>query len=285
VTPALLVLGATGAIGRGVVRAAIDAGRPVIAVSPDRDGLRDLQGSHAHADLSIVVATSSDERRGAALVRALRKLDRPIDGIVAALCSGRERGRMLDQPAQALREALDGNVVAHLAAARLLLPLLIEGGRGGGYVLVDGPGADRPWAGYGHRSVGGAALHMLARVLHDEARAMSVRLQLLAIDWPVRTDDNARHACDQWPSAIGIGQRVLALLDRNDRAPTQAIVHCAGPCPGEPRNAASQTSDSEAASLPARCLLDARSLLGAIFSDTASPLPSKEDTHEPPTRR
>ena len=45
--PALLVLGATGAIGRGVVRAALDAGRPVIAVSPDRDGLREMQGTHA----------------------------------------------------------------------------------------------------------------------------------------------------------------------------------------------------------------------------------------------
>ena len=232
--PAVLVLGATGAIGRGVVRAAVEAGRPVIAVSNDRDGLRDLQGLHAHADLFTLVADARDERHALALAREVRKLDRPIDGVVAALCTERERGRLLDQSATALADALDAAVVAHLAAARHLLPLLAEGGRSGGYVLIDGPGGDHPWAGYGHRSVGAAALRMLARVLHDEARALGVRLQLLSLDWPVRTEANARHACAQWPSAVGVGRRVLALIDRADRAPTEAIVRCSGPCANDP---------------------------------------------------
>jgi uncharacterized protein YbjT (DUF2867 family) len=95
---ALLVLGATGAIGRGVVRAALDAGRPVIAVSPDTDGLRALQGLHAHADLSILAAPLGDEHDAASLERTLRKLDRPIHGVVVALCSERYRGRLLDAP-------------------------------------------------------------------------------------------------------------------------------------------------------------------------------------------
>lgn len=278
---ALLVLGATGAIGRGVVRAALDAGRPVVAVSPDRDGLRDLQGMHAHADLSTIAADPRDERGAATLVRELRKRDRPIDGVVAALCTERERGRMLDQSADELREALGGNVVAHLALARHLLPLLAEGGRSGSYLLIDGPGAQAPWAGYGHRSVAGAALQMLARVLHDEARALSVRLQLLALDWPVRTDANAKHACRQWPSADGIGRRALTLLERSDRTPTEAIVRCTGPCPDDA--IASQASDSDAPLLTSRCLQDARTLLGSLFPPLASN-PSKEETHEPPTR-
>ena len=283
---ALLVLGATSAIGRGVVRAAVEAGRPVVAISPDRDGLRALQGSHAHADLSILVAHPGDEHNAAALAREIRKLDRPIDGIVAALCTERERGRILDKPASELREALDANVVAHLAAARHLLPLLVESGRGGGYILVDGPGASNPWAGYGHRSVGGAALQMLARVLHDEARALSVRLQLLSLDWPVRTRENARHACSQWPSANGVGRRVLAMLDRRDRAPAEAIVHCAGPCSDASDDDSAQTSDSDPALLTSRCLQDARTLLGSLSRPhSPSPLENKEDSHEPPTRR
>src|SRR3546814_1724253 len=68
-------------------------------------------------------------------------------------------------------------------AARHLLPLLAEHGHGG-YVLIGGPGAEHPWAGYGHYSIGAAALRMLARVLHDEARTLPVRVQLLAIDSP-----------------------------------------------------------------------------------------------------
>src|SRR3546814_13447028 len=81
-------------------------------------------------------------------------------------------------------------------AARHLLPLLAEHGHGG-YVLIGGPGAEHPWAGYGHYSIGAAALRMLARVLHDEARTLPVRVQLLAIDSPARTDANARPACNK----------------------------------------------------------------------------------------
>ncbi len=284
---ALLVLGATGAIGRGVVRAALDAGRPVIAVSPDTDGLRALQGLHAHADLSIVPAMLGSERDATSLERTLRSLDRPIHGVVVALCSDRERGRLLDASADDLRESIDQNVVAHLALARHLFPLLAQGGRAGGWVIVDGPGGENPWAGYGHRSVGAAALRMLARVLHEEARPRGVRVQLLALDWPVKTDANAKHACDQWPDAVGVGQRAIALLDRNDRAAIDPIVHCKGPC-----HAQSQGSDGGDAALAARCHDDARRLLGALSpskkknnNDLSSPLPSKEDAHDPPTRR
>lgn len=283
---ALLVLGATGAIGRGVVRAALDAGRPVIAVSPDTDGLRALQGLHAHADLSIVPAMLGSERDAAALERTLRKLDRPLHGVVVALCSDRERGRLLDASAGELRESIDQNVVAHLSLARHLLPLLAQGGRAGGWVIVDGPGGENPWAGYGHRSVGAAALRMLARVMHEEARPRGVRVQLLSLDWPVKTEANAKHACDQWPDAVGVGHRALALLDRNDGTAIDPIVHCKGPCKSQ-----TQTSDGDDAALAARCHADARRLLGALSpsnnnnNDLPSPLPSKEDAHDPPTRR
>jgi NAD(P)-dependent dehydrogenase (short-subunit alcohol dehydrogenase family) len=260
--PAILVLGATGAIGRGVVRAALDTGRPVVAVSPDADGLRELQGKHAHADFLPLALELGNEADAAALARELRELDRPIDGVVAALCTDRERGRLLDQPASELRDTFDAGVVTHLALARELLPLLAERGRGGGYVLIDGPGGENPWAGYGHRSVGAAALRMLARVLHDEARPLGVRVQLLALDWPVRTEANAKHACETWPRADGIGQRALAMLDRKDNT-ADPIVHCAGPCHFE----------------------SARRLLGSL-RPSAKPSPSnidtKEDAHEPP---
>ena len=68
---------------------------------------------------------------------------------------------MLDHPAAFLRQTLDDDLLPHLAAARHLLPLLAQAGRTGTYVLIGGPGADRPWAGYGHRSIATAALRML----------------------------------------------------------------------------------------------------------------------------
>ena len=221
---AVVVLGATGGVGRGVVEAALATGRPVIAVARDKAGLQCLRGKFPDADLSIVPGSVSSDGDGERLAHALRKLGRPIDGVVAAVCGGGARGRLLDHPAAFLRQTLDDDLLPHLAAARHLLPLLSQAGRTGTYVLIGGPGADRPWAGYGHRSIATAALRMLARVLNEEARTLGVRVQLLAIDSPVSTDLNRAHACEQWPSALAVGQRALALVEPDGLQPADAVV-------------------------------------------------------------
>lgn len=220
----VVVLGATGGVGRGVVAAALASGRPVIAVARDKAGLQCLRGKHADADLTVVPGSVSSDADGARLAKALRKLGRPIGGVIAAVSGSGSRGRLLDHPAAFLRQRLDEDLLPHLAAARHLLPLLAEADRGGTYVLIGGPGADQPWAGYGHRSIATAALRMLARVLHEEARSLGVRVQLLAIESPVCTELNRAHACDQWPSALAVGQRALALVHPGGSKPAQAVV-------------------------------------------------------------
>ena len=228
----LLVLGATGAIGSSVVAAAVATGRPVIAVARDADALAALRARHADADIATLVASLASDGDAAALAVQVRALERPVSGAIAAICGDCGRGRLLDQPAEFLRRRLDEDLLPHLFAARHLLPLLAEQGHGG-YVLIGGPGADQPWAGYGHRSVGAAALRMLARVLHDEARVFPVRVQLLAVDSPARTDANVRHACNAWPSAGSIARRALARLSTLKRPgrPNSAALTCASPWP------------------------------------------------------
>jgi NAD(P)-dependent dehydrogenase (short-subunit alcohol dehydrogenase family) len=225
VKPAVLVLGATGTIGSGVVRAAIEADWPVVAVARDGRALDELRSRHAGVRLQTVVGSVADDAAASALLDELRKLSRPFAGVVAALGTGNERGRLLDQPSQRLSETFDDAVVPHLVAARHLLPWLAESGRNCGYVLIGGPGGRNPWAGYGHRSIAAAAVRMLARVLHAEALAFSVRLQLLEVESPVRTDANEKHACQQWPCVDHIGRKALALLKhRNDARCTDAVV-------------------------------------------------------------
>jgi len=223
--PAVLVLGATGTIGSGVVRAAIEADWPVVAVARDRQSLDELRARHADARLRTIVGSVADDASAAALVSELRKLTRPFAGVVAALGTGNERGRLLDHPSERLRETFDDAVIPHLVAARHLLPWLAESGRNCGYVVVGGPGSRNPWAGYGHRSIAAAAVNMLARVLHAEALTYAVRLQLLEVESPVRTNDNEKHACKQWPCVDHIGRKALALLKhRNDSRCTEAVV-------------------------------------------------------------
>ena len=223
--PAVLVLGATGTIGSGVVRAAIEADWPVVAVARDSQSLDELRARHPDARLRTIVGSVADDASATALVSELRKLTRPFAGVVAALGTGSERGRLLDHPSERLRETFDDAVIPHLVAARHLLPWLAESGRNCGYVVVGGPGSRNPWAGYGHRSIAAAAVHMLARVLHAEAITYAVRLQLLEVESPVRTNDNEKHACKQWPCVDHIGRKALALLKhRNDSRCTEAVV-------------------------------------------------------------
>ena len=221
----VVVIDAANGVGRAIVQRALAERRPVIAVSADAVELRRLREQHAASrpdldpeelGLTTVQGSVADESSSAALADKLRELDRPIAGIVLANCSEPARGRVLDQPASELQRRLESDLLPQLAAARQLLPLLAEGGRNGSYVLIGSPGSEQPWAGYGYRSIAAAAISMLVRVLHNEARPMGVRVQMLGINRPVRTDENRDTACEGWPAAVAISEQALALIDQVD---------------------------------------------------------------------
>jgi NAD(P)-dependent dehydrogenase (short-subunit alcohol dehydrogenase family) len=221
----IVVLGATGLIGRGVIAAAVKVGTPVIAVARDLRKLKALQAQHAGFDIEILPSTIRDDADGEQLAASLRELGRPLAGVIAAMCGTPGRGRLLDQPVASVRDELDSVLMPHLSAARHLLALLAEGNRGGHYILIGGPGTESPWAGYGPRSVAAAALSMVARVLHNEARAFDVRVQLLIVDSPANIDGECLHLCARWPSALEIGTRAVDLIASRQRAiSTNAIV-------------------------------------------------------------
>jgi NAD(P)-dependent dehydrogenase (short-subunit alcohol dehydrogenase family) len=225
VKPAVLILGATGVVGSGAVKAAVEAGWPVVAVARDAGALERLRLRYPAAKLQTVVGSVGDDASASDLVAELQRRARPYLGVIAALGMGDERGRLLDQPSEQLRRSFDEAVLPHLIAARHLLPWLADSGRNCGYVVIGGPGGRNPWAGYGHRSIAAAAIRMLARVLHTEAQAYAVRLQLLEVESPVRTDDNEKHACEQWPCVEHIGRKALALLKhRNDASCSDAVI-------------------------------------------------------------
>ena len=257
---ALVVLGATGGVGRGVVRAALERGHPVIAVARHVDALAAMAHDFRGTDLATLPGSVASDSDGAALADRLRELRRPFAGIVASVCGSASSGRVLDQPAAFLQRKLDEDLLPHLAAARHLLPLLSAAGRGN-YLMIGGPGSEHPWAGHGHRSIGAAALRMLARVLHDEARAFDVRVQLLAVDVPVCTAANRKHASSRWPSALAIGQQAVALVERPP--PDTPVVRYAPP-PDTPSRFGPDSAPPPSDSCPS--LVAVRALLGRFSS-------------------
>jgi len=281
----VVVLDAARGAGRGVVQAALEEGRGVIAVSLDPSELHALRKRYPGADLNIVAGTIADEASAAALAAALRELERPIAGIVLCTCSEPVPGRVLDHSTDELKRRFEGDLFPQLAAARHLIPLLAESGRNGGYVVIGSPGSENPWAGYGHRSIAASAISMLVRVLHDEARQLGVRVQMLGVLRPVRTLENDALACEGWPSATAIGEQALALIDQSDaRRATMPIVPFDPDAPRrnksttrfEPQEPAllsrmvatkAQAADSAAATEGQRYLDQAWSLLEPLFSN------------------
>jgi NAD(P)-dependent dehydrogenase (short-subunit alcohol dehydrogenase family) len=239
----IVVVGATGTIGRAVVRTLVADGATVVAVARRPEKLERLREDATPGAIVPVVGDIASENDAEELAERLRGLGRPLAGVVVAFPHGRsaeigvDRSRLLDQSTAELAECLKQTLLAQHALARHLIPLLAGSGRNARYVIVGGPGSETPWAGYGHRSVAMAATRMLVRVLHDEARAGGVRVQMVSIDSPVRNEQPGEHECPEWPTASDVARRVAQLVDRTAQASstTEAVVACARSqpaCPG-----------------------------------------------------
>jgi NAD(P)-dependent dehydrogenase (short-subunit alcohol dehydrogenase family) len=216
----VLVLGATGEVGQAVVGALLQADLAVIAVAPTRDELADLvRPAGTQAELIRVPGHTRTETAGAALANAVRLLRRPPGAVVAMVGGTFTPGRLLDHPVERLREKLEEDLFPHLVAARHLLPMLAENDARGTYLLIGGPAAESPWAGYGHLSVSSAALRMLARTLREETLGGPVRVQQLAVCAPLRTEQNRENSCSDWPLPEELGMRVVDLLVMSGHEP------------------------------------------------------------------
>jgi NAD(P)-dependent dehydrogenase (short-subunit alcohol dehydrogenase family) len=217
IKPPVLVLGATDGLGTGLVEAGLEAGYPILAVGEDRELTEGLHERFAgHGKLSTLQGSVWTNADAAGLAGSLREL--PLAPLVAIInipvtC---ERGRLLQQDAEFLARVLQREVIPHMNAARHLLPLLAESGRRARYLVMGGPNGDTSWVGYGHHSVAAAATRMLVRALRRETEDTPVRVQQLVVGKPVRTEQNKRCACPEWPDAVSVGRYAVKVLTDSD---------------------------------------------------------------------
>lgn len=227
-----LVLNATEDVGEGVVGALLDSGRPVVAVGREASALATLRKRlNTPAHLQLMTGHTDDDDSAARLTAAVSRLKRPPGAVVDVVTGLPRPGRLLDTSIDGLRARFDVELAPHMIAARHLLATLTASGRPGTYLVVGGPAADQPWAGYGCQSLAAATLRALIRVLDEETRQTPIRVRQLAVDTPIRTERNRQHASIDWPNCHEVGHRVADIL----KNPTgQTVLHLQRRCRPDP---------------------------------------------------
>ncbi|MEX2123601.1 MAG: SDR family oxidoreductase [Woeseia sp.] len=223
IKPPVLVLGAADGLGVGLAEAVLEAGYPVLAVDESREQLEAFRKRFTgRGKVATLQGSVKSDTEAAALVQSVRALPgMPVVAIVNLHVTC-ERGLLLEHDAGFLGRTLQEEVIPHMHAARHLLPLLAESGRCARYLVIGGPNADTSWLGYGHHSVAAAATRMLVQALRHESEDTTVRVQQLVVGKPVRTEDNARCACPEWPDAVSVGRYAVKVLASSDT--TGAVV-------------------------------------------------------------
>jgi NAD(P)-dependent dehydrogenase (short-subunit alcohol dehydrogenase family) len=213
----VIVIGASGGIGSGVVATLLADGYPVVAVGRHRDTLLQLADKLGRPSaLTVLTASVESDTAARDLVQQLVGLRRRYAGAVVSIGPERECGRLMDRDDVFLEDRLHAHVVTHFNAARALIPMLAQGAPNALYLGIASAATAHPWCGFGHFSIANAALRMLARVVHAESRDLPVRVQQLALAGLVRTYRNDHCACSEWMEVDAVGQAVIELLQHSD---------------------------------------------------------------------
>jgi NAD(P)-dependent dehydrogenase (short-subunit alcohol dehydrogenase family) len=206
----VIVIGASGGVGSGVVQSLLAGGYPVVAVGRHRDTLLRLAERFGRPpSLTVLPASVESDSTARDLVQQLAALRRSFAGAIVAIGPPRDSGRLMERDGVFLEDRLHAQVVTRFIAARHLIPFLAGNAPNALYLGIASAAAAQPGAGQGHCAIASAALGMLARVLHAENRELPVRVQQLTLAPGDSTDGNAT-------DAAAVGRAALDLLQHSD---------------------------------------------------------------------
>jgi NAD(P)-dependent dehydrogenase (short-subunit alcohol dehydrogenase family) len=195
----VVVIGASGVVGSGVVRRYLDAGATVVGVSRSASKLKQLEQQMkiqaSEAFLPVVGDFKDEASAGEAKKSVMAALKgKPIDHVVSVQGFVNFAKAPTSTPPGELKAALDDGLFNNLLAAQAFLPDL-KGREGSTFTLVSGGLAHIPppnvalWLG----TVKNAALNALTLALAAETANDKVRLNTLCIHFgvaPVGGDKN-----------------------------------------------------------------------------------------------
>jgi NAD(P)-dependent dehydrogenase (short-subunit alcohol dehydrogenase family) len=215
----LLVVGASGDVGRGIVQAALQSGRNVIAAGREAAKLATLDSQEGAGRLARITGDIASEGGAERLWTAARDAFGGVTDVVVSVNAPNCVRPLLDLTSNELGELFAGNVLTHFVAARTFLRRLPATGM---LIGIGGGTADFIFPKMAPVSMGQAALRMLYRGLAKE-RQSGAQLRELMIVSMVAGQSNRDTAQPDWVTDLDVGRHVCAILDQPDRFPKPVL--------------------------------------------------------------
>ena len=206
----VVVTGGTGALGRGVLRAFLDAGEPVTAawlVASERDEVAAQFATElATGRLTLVEADVAESSGAAEVARIAGPAATLVNGV-----GGFEGGLPLHETElEAWDRMYRINVRTAVAMSRAVLPGMLERGHGA-IINVGAQAGAAPPAGLAAYAASKAAVMNLTRSLHAEASARGIRVNAV-IPTTIDTPANRKAMPEADPSAWTPPSRIAEVI-------------------------------------------------------------------------
>lgn len=207
----ILVIGATGDVGRGIVEVLLEKGHRVAAAARRAGRLEVLANELGHPEALVIVPGSlASDDEAEELRREVQRRLSPLEGVVVSVNAPRQSmGPILDKTTEELTSLVRQDLISHFTAARAFLPALAEGGT---YVGIGGGTADFLMPDGVYMSLGQAGLRMMYRGIAKEQGERPVHLRELILASVVNGASTRDRADPLWVTDREIGEHVAAIL-------------------------------------------------------------------------
>ena len=205
----LLVIGATGDVGQGVVSAALAGGRKVVAAGRSEEKLSRLSARQAGANLAVVAGDVATEAGAQTLWDKAAAVYGGVDAVVVAVNAPNRLSPLADWTAEDLSAVIASNLLTHFIAAKTFLPRLPAQG-----VLlgVGGGTADFVIPKLAYLSMTQAAQRMMYRGFARERKDGAEIRELMVVSM-VNGESKRDRAEPDWLTDVEVGRHVCAILD------------------------------------------------------------------------
>jgi NAD(P)-dependent dehydrogenase (short-subunit alcohol dehydrogenase family) len=204
----LLIVGATGDVGRGITEISVQKGWKVVAAARNQSKLDEIKSQHQ--GLATVAGDLSSEAQAEQLWTNAAGIYNGIDAVIISVNAPIANQLILDASSEELLSLFQHNVISHFNAAKAFLPKLPKDGL---FIGIGGGMADFIMPKMAQHSMAQSALRQMYRGIVKEAGEDAPIIKELMILSMVNGVSCRERAKPSWVTDLDIGNHVCAILD------------------------------------------------------------------------